>query len=137
MHAGTPEWNTSTGGNHDWVEVWDGGVWSYTGAAEYSAAGFNHTWFVPEPARYAVPGSAQHAIYAVSWAETGVRYPLMWDSDNSSVSAYDVSEDYQLASAAAEQQHASLFRSFMQGMLRRLRHAKSLASTWLVLVRIQ
>jgi hypothetical protein len=125
MHAGTPEWNTSAGGNHDWVEVWDGNVWSFAGAAEYSAAGFNHTWFVPEPARHTVPGSARHAIYAVSWAETGMRYPLMWDSDNSSVNAYDVSEYYLLASrdSLTEQQHASPYPTFMQGILRTLWHA--------------
>ncbi len=24
------------GGNHDWVEVWDRGVWSFTGPTEYT-----------------------------------------------------------------------------------------------------
>jgi hypothetical protein len=27
------------------VEVWDRGAWSFTGAAEYDAAGFNRTWW--------------------------------------------------------------------------------------------
>lgn len=101
-YAGTPEWNTETGGNHDWVEVWDSGVWSYTGAAEYMPEGFNRTWFVPEPAKHAIPGSRQHAIYAVSWhaiAQT-VQYPLMWDdAHNRSVNAYDVSDYYLQASS--------------------------------------
>lgn len=37
-HAvGTPAWHTDTGGNHDWVEVLtESGVWSFTGAAEYT-----------------------------------------------------------------------------------------------------
>ena len=35
-HTGTPQWNTEEGGNHDWVEVWDGGVWSFTGPTEYT-----------------------------------------------------------------------------------------------------
>lgn len=35
-HVGIPEWNTATGGNHDWVETWDAGVWSFTGAAEFT-----------------------------------------------------------------------------------------------------
>ena len=35
-HTGTPEWNTEAGGNHDWVEIWDGGVWSFTGPTEYT-----------------------------------------------------------------------------------------------------
>lgn len=47
-HAGTPEWNTEAGGNHDWVEVWDGGIWSFTGPTEYtSKAGFNiQAWYL-------------------------------------------------------------------------------------------
>ena len=34
--TGTPQWNTVAGGNHDWVEVWDRGVWSFTGPTEYT-----------------------------------------------------------------------------------------------------
>jgi len=41
--AGTPRWNTPEGGNHVWVEVWDDGVWSFTGAAEYNGR-LNDTW---------------------------------------------------------------------------------------------
>lgn len=96
--TGTPEWNTETGGNHDWVEVLtESGLWSFTGAAEYTEQGYNHTWFVPEPARHSLPGSRRHAIYAVSWAdgEGTVSYPLMWhDNDNHTVSAFDVTEYY-------------------------------------------
>ena len=29
-------WNTEAGGNHDWVEIWDGGFWSFTGPTEYT-----------------------------------------------------------------------------------------------------
>ena len=79
------------------MEVWDCGVWSFTGAAEYVPEGFNRSWFVPEPARHAIPGSRQHAIYAVSWKLTAstVQYPLMWDdANNRSVNAYDVSAYY-------------------------------------------
>ena len=79
------------------MEVWDCGVWSFTGAAEYVPEGFNRSWFVPEPARHAIPGSRQHAIYAVSWKLTAstVQYPLMWDdANNRSVNAYDVSDYY-------------------------------------------
>ncbi len=59
--------------------------------------GFNHTWFVPDPARHSLSGSRRHAIYAVSWAdgEGTVSYPLIWhDDDNHTVSAYDVTEYY-------------------------------------------
>lgn len=44
--AGTPRWNTPEGGNHVWVEVWDDGVWSFTGAAEYNGR-LNDTWCRP------------------------------------------------------------------------------------------
>ena len=84
------------------MEVWESGVWSFTGAAEYMPEGFNRTWFVPEPARHAIPGSRQHAIYAVSWKATAhsVRYPLMWDDmNNRSVNAMDVSRYYLQASS--------------------------------------
>jgi transglutaminase-like putative cysteine protease len=30
--------------NHNWVEVWDDGRWSFIGAAEYDPAGVNRTW---------------------------------------------------------------------------------------------
>ena len=36
LSAGTPVWNTEAGGNHDWVEIWDGGFWSFTGPTEYT-----------------------------------------------------------------------------------------------------
>lgn len=51
MSAGAPAWNTPAGGNHNWVEVWFNGAWSFTGAAEWTPAGWNSTWFYPEPVR--------------------------------------------------------------------------------------
>lgn len=42
--AGTPQWNTPAGGNHDWVEFWDAGAWSFLGAAEPAPP--NVTWCV-------------------------------------------------------------------------------------------
>ena len=59
--------------------------------------GFNHTWFVPDPAQHSLPGSRLHAIYSVSWAslEGTVQYPLIWDDDdNHTVNAFDVTEYY-------------------------------------------
>ncbi len=41
--AGTPRWNTPAGGNHDWVEFWDAGAWSFLGAAEPAPP--NVTWW--------------------------------------------------------------------------------------------
>ena len=96
------------------------------GAAEYTAAGFNRTWFVPEPAQHAVPGTAQHAIYAVSWADTpgGVQYPLMW-RDNISVNAYDVSQYYLEASSQARQR-GWMSRAILLAM-QTLRHIVNIA----------
>ena len=34
--TGTPQWSNAAGGNHDWVEIWDQGVWSFTGPTEYT-----------------------------------------------------------------------------------------------------
>jgi hypothetical protein len=59
--------------------------------------GYNHTWFVPDPAQHSLPGSRLHAIYSVSWAslEGTVQYPLIWDDDdNHTVNAFDVTEYY-------------------------------------------
>jgi hypothetical protein len=73
---GIPSWpddrraNAERFNNHNWVEVWDGGAWSFTGACEFDPRGLNRTWFFPEPARRAVPGSLMHAIYAASFART-------------------------------------------------------------------
>ncbi|CAL5223901.1 g6497 [Coccomyxa viridis] len=102
--AGTPQWNTEAGGNHDWVEIWDGGVWSFTGPTEYSDKGLNSTWFVPEPAKRAEEGSRMHAIYAVSWERRKgtVQYPLTW-TENKTVAAHDVSRYYIAASEQAKQ----------------------------------
>jgi len=157
--AGTPRWNNPAGGNHDWVEFWDAGAWSFLGAAEPAPP--NVTWwavpwhassplpachatlcqlstwqsecsaglhaalrmsrvlnlqasrpttselvcarprFFPEPARRALEGDAQSAIYAASWAPTpgGTLFPLAWNAAYRYVHAYDVSASY--ASKAA------------------------------------
>ena len=34
-----------------WLQVWDNGAWSFTGPAEWTPEGFNHTWFYPLPAK--------------------------------------------------------------------------------------
>lgn len=45
-----------------------------------------------------------NAIYAVSWAalDDVVEYPLIWDTDNKTVNAFDVTEYYLEASAVRE-----------------------------------
>jgi hypothetical protein len=57
--------------------------------------------FFPEPARRALEGDAQSAIYAASWAPApgGKLFPLAWNAAYRYVHAYDVSASY--ASKAA------------------------------------
>lgn len=101
--TGTEVWNNGKGGNHNWVEVYTGDdVWSFTGAAEWTYLGWNHTWFFPNPAKDQVPGSEKHGIFSVEWDRSnldGVFYPMAWDLDNREVPGVDVTESYLKASA--------------------------------------
>jgi hypothetical protein len=101
--AGTFEWNRPEKGNHNWVEVWDGTAWSFTGPAEWSPKGLNDTWFFPNPAMFQTPGSRQHAIFAASWKPTPDGYfPLSWTPNDTSINGLDVTTYYRLAAAKAE-----------------------------------
>eukprot|EP00884_Botryococcus_braunii_P010765 jgi/Botrbrau1/19690/Bobra.0003s0051.1 len=93
--AGIPAWNTPEGGNHDWVEVWHDGAWSFTGAAEWTPAGWNSTWFYPEPAKRQIPGDRMHSIWATSWKTTADgTFPLSWAPDDNFVNGLDVTKHY-------------------------------------------
>ena len=91
MIAGTADWNTKGGGNHDWVEVWldrhEG--WSFTGPGEYTPEGWNSTWFFPEPVKRQVPGSMLHGVFATSWQTTPslTYFPMTWAPDIRNVNA--------------------------------------------------
>lgn len=89
--AGIPSW-VNKPGNHTWVEVWDGG-WHFTGAAEPDGRGLNHGWFQHD-ASLAKEGVREHAIYAASWGDTGVSFPLVWAPGVDWVSGVDVSHRY-------------------------------------------
>ncbi|KAG2441674.1 hypothetical protein HXX76_003292 [Chlamydomonas incerta] len=91
--AGTPEW-VGSGGNHDWVEVWADGVWSFCDAIRQP---FNQTWFFPDPVRWQISGSFKHAVYAASFKPTPkeIIFPLAWRDDYESVvPGYDVTKYY-------------------------------------------
>lgn len=96
--VGTPLW-VNQSGNHTWVEVWDG-AWRFTGADEYDAQGLDRGWFVAEAAR-ARSDLPQHAIYATSWARTGVTFPLVWAPSSTLVNAVDVTARYAGPATAA------------------------------------
>jgi len=80
--------------NHNWVSVWDNGIWSFTGASEPDK--LNHTWFFPDPAEYSIPGSYLNGIWSTSFAPVpaGTHYPMPWDWENDSVPGVDVTEAY-------------------------------------------
>jgi transglutaminase-like putative cysteine protease len=89
--AGTPMWMNMRG-NHTWVEVWDGG-WHFVGAAEPDAKGLDHTWFSGDAAQ-AQRDAPEHAIYASSFRQTGLAFPLVWDSGIHWVPAVNVTDRY-------------------------------------------
>ncbi len=89
--AGTPMWSNMRG-NHTWVEVWDGD-WHFTGAAEPDKKGLDRGWFVHDAAQ-AKRDVPQHAIYATSFKQTGLAFPLVWSPDDTSVAAVNVTDRY-------------------------------------------
>ncbi|GFR45390.1 hypothetical protein Agub_g6769, partial [Astrephomene gubernaculifera] len=98
--AGIAEW-VGNGGNHNWVEVWQGGVWSFTDPLGFPHRPWNTTWFFPDPVRQALPGSYPHGVYGASFKRTGREFPLAWrDEYESVVPGYDVTTYYIEAAAA-------------------------------------
>ena len=89
--VGTPMWSSERG-NHTWVEVWDKGDWHYIGAAEPDDQGLDHAWFEGDAA--AAKDDGLHAIYATSWKQTGVNFPLVWDDNLKWVGAQNVTTRY-------------------------------------------
>lgn len=89
--AGIPKWANKPG-NHTWVEVWDK-QWYFTGAAEPSPQGLNHTWFQGDAALAQVD-SKFSAIYAVSFRKTGTSFPLVWAPTLKWVNAVNVTRRY-------------------------------------------
>ncbi|KAA3605093.1 MAG: hypothetical protein DWQ01_21095 [Planctomycetota bacterium] len=97
--AGIPQW-VNKNGNHTWVEVWDQG-WHFLGAAEPDPRGLNHTWFQGDAA-LAQADQPKHSIYAASYADTGIQFPLVWAPQVDWVHAVNVTARYQNKAAAEE-----------------------------------
>lgn len=91
--AGIPNW-VNKRGNHTWVEVWDG-KWHFTGAAEPSSNGLNHTWFRKD-ASLAKVDDPRHSIYASSFKPTGLSFPMVWARQNKEIAAVNVTRRYQI-----------------------------------------
>jgi hypothetical protein len=96
--VGTPSWTTGKGdangnhgGNHSWVEVWDGHQWRVLGASEVSP--LDKTWFMDNASK-AEPTDPIHRIYATAFRRGTTHFPLVWDETIDWVSAEDVTQSY-------------------------------------------
>lgn len=93
--AGTPLWSDGSG-NHSWVEVWDDG-WHFTGAAEPNGMELDRAWFLGR-ASTADRDDRRHAIYAVTWRDTPLTFPLVWRPGDPTYHAVNVTDRYAAAS---------------------------------------
>ncbi len=84
--VGTPLWSDESG-NHTWVEIWNG-QWRYIGAAE--STGLDKAWFTDKAAQ----ASSQYPIYATSFKQTGIYFPMRWAPHLRFVPAIEVTGDY-------------------------------------------
>lgn len=89
--VGTPLW-TDNSGNHSWTEVWDNG-WHFTGAAEPSGDQLDQAWFIDRASK-ARRDEPMHAIYAVSYAKTPLKFPMVWARDADYIHAVNVTDRY-------------------------------------------
>ena len=90
--VGVPMW-TDGSGNHSWVEVWDGARWRYTGAAEPAGDRLDEGWFSGR-ASGQNRDKPEYAIYAVTWRDSGVDFPFMFDPTRPRARAVDVTDRY-------------------------------------------
>ncbi len=89
--VGTPLWSDGSG-NHSWVEIWDDG-WHFTGAAEPTGDELNRAWFTGR-ASGASREDPRNAVYAVTWNDSPITFPMIWAPNNSTVGATDVTDRY-------------------------------------------
>ena len=89
--VGTPMWFNNSG-NHSWVEIWDNG-WHVTGAAEPTGDDLNNVWF-SGLANSAVEGHPKYGIFAATWADSEIHFPMDWLQGIDSYNAVDVTASY-------------------------------------------
>ena len=95
--AGIPMWPDGSG-NHTWVEIWDGS-WHFTGAAEPARGKLDKAWFTGR-ASTAKRDDPLHAIYAVTWSNSPISFPMAWGPQDTSVRAMNVTDRYATPSTA-------------------------------------
>ena len=91
--VGTPSWHNNSG-NHSWVEIWDG-EWHFTGAAEPTDDKLNQSWF-KELASKATEGSNKYGIFAATWEDTDIHFPMDWLPNIKKYNAIDVTKRYKI-----------------------------------------
>ncbi|MEC9476998.1 MAG: transglutaminase domain-containing protein [Planctomycetota bacterium] len=89
--VGTPLWSDGSG-NHSWVEIWDDG-WHFTGAAEPTGDQLDRAWFTGR-ASGASRETPDSAIYAVTWQNSPISFPMVWKPQDQSIRAVDVTDRY-------------------------------------------
>ena len=103
--VGTPLWSDRSG-NHTWVEIWDGD-WHFTGACEPTGNELDRGWFAGR-ASTAQRDHRLHAIYAVTFKKNGQTFPMVWDRDNQSVFAVNVTDRYTVKKTQIPAGHATV-----------------------------
>ncbi len=101
--VGVPMW-TDGSGNHSWVEIWDGSSWHYTGAAEPSGDALDQGWFSGRAAGQN-RSKPEYAIYATTWRDTGVTFPMVFDAKRPSTNAIDVTDRYASGAPSVAEGH--------------------------------
>tara|TARA_B100000408_G_scaffold83177_1_gene63599 strand:- start:314 stop:1423 length:1110 start_codon:yes stop_codon:yes gene_type:complete len=89
--VGTPLWYNNSG-NHSWVEIWDDG-WHFTGAAEPTGNKLNEAWF-SELASKATKGDMKHGIFAATWNNSDIYFPMDWSPGVKTYKAVNVTDRY-------------------------------------------
>ena len=90
--VGVPMWMDGSG-NHSWVEIWDGTRWRFTGAAEPTGDELDQGWFVGR-ASGQDRSKPEHAIYAVTWRQSGMEFPYVFDPTRPQARVVDVTDRY-------------------------------------------
>ena len=89
--VGTPSWYNNSG-NHSWIEAWDDG-WHFTGAAEPTDQKLNESWF-QDLASKAIQGNNKYGVFAATWEETNIHFPMDWLPEVKIYNAIDVTQRY-------------------------------------------
>ena len=89
--VGTPLWYNNSG-NHSWVEIWDN-EWHFTGAAEPTGDKLNEVWFL-SLANKAIVGDMNYGIFATTWEDTELYFPMSWLPNEKNYNAIDVTTRY-------------------------------------------